>query len=557
MTSWFESLSERLSRTGLGGLDIRAPFTIPSGIVTTVPSVIARIAREVPSIGFLTTKTLSVDPRPGYREPILHEYYSGCFVNAVGLANPGASRFRDAMQPLLPLAGGKPLFVSIMGQDPEEFLDCALELDSIADAFELNLSCPHVKGAGQGVGSDPDMVRAIVRLLKDRISKPIVPKLSPNLADIAGMARLCADAGADAISLVNTLGPGVATDSDGYPILTNVVGGLSGAGILPIGMKAVREAAAVVNVPIIASGGIASAEHVRAYRHAGASLFAVGSALAGMTPPDLVRFFADLERNLGAAAEEPPRQPVASRPPLTAYRKSVIAANEVIGDNMFRLRLESGPKCDPGRFFFLRLPGEGEKPFSPADDEEPAYLVRKVGPFTTALERLKPGDPIYLRGPYGIGFPEPRPGRRLVLVGGGTGIAPLMMAARRWPDRISRAFFGFSRDVSSAFRAEITTLIPQAQVVIDPPGAVGEVTRALIEDMATDPDLYEECQAFLCGPGPMMQLTCNVLRTTVPSNAIFVGREDIMRCGIGVCGSCGTHGGLRSCVDGPVMSAEE
>ena len=132
-----------------------------------------------------------------------------------------------------------------------------------------------------------------------------------------------------------------------------------------------------------------------------------------------------------------------------------------------------------------------------------------------------------------------------------------MLAARRWPDQISRAFFGFSRDVSPAFRAEIMSLIPQAKVVIDPPGAVGEVTKALIEDMATYPDLYEECQAFLCGPGPMMELTGGVLRTTVPSSEILVAREDIMRCGIGVCGSCGTRAGLRSCVDGPVMPPEE
>ena len=557
MSSPFESLLEGLADTGLAPLGIRAPFTIPSGIVTTIPSVIARIAQEVPSIGFLTTKTLSISPRPGYREPIIHEYYPGCFVNAVGLANPGAQEFRDAMEPLLPLANSKPLVVSIMGDDPNGFLECALVLDSIADAFELNLSCPHVKGAGQSVGSDPAMVRGIVQLLKRRVSKPIIPKLSPNLSDIAGMARLCVDAGADAISLINTVGPGMATDQDGYPVLSNVVGGLSGAGILPVGLKAVKEAASVVKVPLIASGGISSAEHVQAYRQAGASLFGVGSALAGMSTPELVDFFAHMERDLGLNGEGVSATAVPSRALLTSYAKSRVVANETIGDNMFRLSLASGPPCEPGRFFFLRLPGEGEKPFSPAHDETPVYLVRKVGPFTAALEGLKPGDRIYLRGPYGKGFPEPRSGRRLVLLGGGTGIAPLMMAARRWPDRIARVFFGFSKEVSPAFRKEVMTLIPDAHVIVDPPGTVGEVTRALIEDMAADPDLYEECQVFLCGPRRMMEFSTQILRTTVPPDAIFVGREDLMRCGIGACGSCGTKGGLRSCVDGPVMPPEE
>ena len=170
---------ERLKGSKLEHLGIRTPFTIPSGIVTTVPSVIARVARDVPGIGFLTTKTLSLAPRTGYREPIVHEYYPGCFVNAVGLANPGAESFLQAMRPLLPLHDRKPLLVSIMGSDPEEFLKCALVLEPIADAFELNLSCPHVKGAGQSVGSDPEAVRRVIRLLKDRIRQPIIPKLSP------------------------------------------------------------------------------------------------------------------------------------------------------------------------------------------------------------------------------------------------------------------------------------------------------------------------------------------------------------------------------------------
>ncbi len=538
-------------------LGIKSPFTIPSGIVTTVPSVIARIAREVLEIGFLTTKTLSVAPREGYREPVLHEYYPGCFINAVGLANPGAARFVEAMKPFLPLWDNKPLVVSIMGSDPEEFLECAMILDPIADAFELNLSCPHVKGAGQSVGSDSVAVRAVIKLFKTRLKKPVIPKLSPNLGDISGMARLCEEAGADGLALINTVGPGTATDAEGFPVLSNVAGGLSGAGILPVGLKAVREAASAVKLPIIASGGIGSAADVRSYRVAGASLFAVGSALAGMTTPQVADFFRTVARSGTAGPDEETPVPCVCSTARTAYSRTFVVENRPIGPDLFSLRLDRGPACDPGRFFFLRLPGVGEKPFSPVADEKPHYLVRSVGPFTRALADLKPGDSIYVRGPYGNGFPEPKNGTPLVLVGGGTGIAPLILAATRWPNAVSGAFFGFSAGISDSFRADVVSMIPEAQIVVDSPGRVGDVVRVLASDLTDRPMVYKDASLFVCGPGPMMKAVAESLDGKVPRYRIFVAREDIMRCGIGLCGSCGTETGLRSCTDGPVIRREE
>ncbi len=250
-------------------------------------------------------------------------------------------------------------------------------LDPVADAFELNLSCPHVKGAGQCVGSDPNSVYSIVKLLKQHIDKPIIPKLSPNLGDIAGMAFTCQDAGADALSLINTVGPGVAVDVDGNPVLSNVTGGLSGAGILPVGLKAVREAAASVNLPIIASGGMSSPRDVLAYHHAGADLFAVGSALAAMTTGQISAFFNRLVHELEQEGEEVSESAFPRFCRRTDYFVTRVTENTAVGAGMFKLRLESGPSCQPGRFFFLRLPGVGEKPFSPACDTEPSYLVQE------------------------------------------------------------------------------------------------------------------------------------------------------------------------------------
>jgi dihydroorotate dehydrogenase (NAD+) catalytic subunit len=343
---------------------------------------------------------------------------------------------------------------------------------------------------------------------------------------------------------------------DGNPILTNVNGGLSGAGILPVGLKAVREAASAVDIPIIAMGGISCADDVLAYKQAGASLYGVGSALAEMTTPKIAEFFARLGQTLKQRPEQsaPPKCVAAAS--RTTYFKTTVTRNDPFGQDLFKLSLRSGPACDPGRFFFLRLPGTGEKPFSPAQDAEPDYLVRAIGPFTRALQGLKPGDSIFMRGPYGQGFPEPGPGNRLVLVAGGTGTAPIVMALSRWKAFAARAFFGFSAQIEQWFQDELEAMSPSVRVVIDAPDHVGEVVRALEEDIVSNPALYADCRVFVCGPDPMMRAAAKALENSVPRDNIFLAREDIMRCGIGICGSCGTCTGLRSCVDGPVMGAK-
>jgi len=556
MSAFSRTALGRLETTALARLGIGSPFTIPSGIVTTTPTVLARIARDVSDIGFLTTKTISLEPRAGYREPVLHEYFPGCFVNAVGLANPGARAFLDAMRPLLPLSNRKPLVVSIMGASPEQFLKCARILEPIADVFELNLSCPHVKGAGQVIGSDPQAVQTIIRLLKEAVAKPIVAKLSPNLGDIPGMARLCRDAGADALTLINTVGPGIATDDDGNPILSNVTGGLSGAGVLPLGIRAVREAAAAVDIPIIACGGISTAKDLVAYLNAGAALFGIGSALAGMDTKKIAKYFSRLMADLDGNAETAEISKVASKRMSTTYARAKVLENRPMGDSMFRLRLEKGPECRPGQFFFLRLPEVGEKPFSPAQANPPVYLVREVGPFTRALKGLSRGDRLYMRGPYGKGFPDLRRSKgRLVLVGGGTGVAPIMMAASKWRESVVKSFAGFAKPVDEWFRRRLLETLPQCRIVVDREDEPGEVVRALAEDTRAYPEVYRGSSVFLCGPTAMMDAAVSVLRDVVPSRRIHLGREDIMRCGIGICGSCGAQSGLRSCVDGPVMPA--
>ena len=130
------------------------------------------------------------------------------------------------------------------------------------------------------------------------------------------------------------------------------------------------------------------------------------------------------------------------------------------------------------------------------------------------------------------------------------------MAADRWSSSIVRAFFGFSEQIAEQISNEILTRVPSSRILIDPPGHPGEIIRALVGDIESRGDEYENCVAFICGPAPMMRAAVRVLRQQVGMDAMFTAREDIMRCGIGVCGSCGTPSGLRSCVDGPVMRPE-
>jgi dihydroorotate dehydrogenase (NAD+) catalytic subunit len=527
-------------------LVIKAPFTIPSGIVTTQPGVISHIAEKIDEIGFLTTKTLSLEPRSGYREPVVHEYHDGCYVNAVGLANPGAVVFRSEMEKYLPLYGGKPLLVSIMGGDSDEFLKCAQVLAPIADAFELNFSCPHVKGAGQSVGSDPDAVAFTIQLLKQSFEQPIIPKLSPNLPNVVETALLCEKCGADALSLINTVGPGVSVDNFGNPVLSNIVGGLSGAGIFPIGLKIVKEAASAVRIPIIASGGISSYREANAYAKAGATLFGIGSALAYRSTEDIIELFSAMR------CEQEHQGRLVGR---HGYHKTKVLRNTDLGSGMFLLELQEMPACSPGEFFFLRSPGQGEKPFSPAFHDPPGFIIRAIGQYTKFLRNLVPDDEILLRGPCGNSLKTIYE-NHFVLVAGGTGVAPALYLAEALNIKNIPSYFGFSAPISNILESMIRRALPNCRIIIDGPGEVGSILTSLEKDLADSHENGEKT-FFLCGPQPMMKACTALIRSSIASPKILISREDIMKCGIGICGSCGTSGGLRSCVDGPIMAAEQ
>lgn len=251
---------------------------------------------ELDALGGLVTKAVSVERRHGARAPRVAEFEGG-MINAVGLANPGVEEVRAEHLPWLAanLRRAKVL-VNVVGNQVEEFATVVSMLDDspAVSGYELNVSCPNVRAGGMEFGADPRALADVVTRSRQATRKPIFVKLSPTLQDIGASARTATDAGADGISVVNTL-PGLVIDTDTRkPALGFGTGGVSGAGLMPVGVLATYKVAKAVKLPVIGVGGIAKATDIIQYIIAGASLVAVGTAV--MQEPRLaVKLVEDLE----------------------------------------------------------------------------------------------------------------------------------------------------------------------------------------------------------------------------------------------------------------------
>ena len=254
---------------------------------------------DLDRLGGLVTKAVSLEPRRGNASPRVAEFAGG-MLNSVGLANPGVARVRDYYLPWL--AGRKSpahVIVNVVGFTVEEYGEVVGLLDGSAAvaAFELNLSCPNTSAGGIEFGADAECVRRIVSHCRSRTRLPLIAKLSPVLPDIAGMALVARDAGADGVSAVNTL-PGLLFDGTGGARLGHGNGGVSGPALLPLGLLAVARILERTGMPVVGVGGVRSAADVRQYLKVGASLVALGTgALADPRLPQ--RIVQDLERGHG------------------------------------------------------------------------------------------------------------------------------------------------------------------------------------------------------------------------------------------------------------------
>lgn len=232
---------------------------------------------DIGRLGGVSTKGLSLEPRLGNPTPRIAES-RGVILNAVGLQNPGAEHF--IAHDLEWLKGtGTAVIANVAGKTLEEYAAICARLDGLADMIELNISCPNVRCGGMAFGIRPESVREVTRVSKAALKKtPLMVKLSPNVESVAANARAAEEGGADAVSLVNTF-TGMAIDIERRrPVLANNTGGVSGAGIKPIAVRMVFEAAHAVKIPVVGMGGITCAEDAVEFLLAGAVAVQVGTA---------------------------------------------------------------------------------------------------------------------------------------------------------------------------------------------------------------------------------------------------------------------------------------
>ncbi len=234
---------------------------------------------DINCLGSLSFKGTTLEPRFGNDTPRIAECPSG-MLNAVGLQNPGVDAVIREELPKLSKVFDKPIMANISGFAIDEYVEVARRLDAIPQIgwLEVNISCPNVHGGGMSFGTDPKAAAAVTEAVKAVTTKPVIIKLTPNVTDIASIAKACEQAGADGLSLINTLLGMRFNLKTRKPLLANVTGGYSGPAIFPVALRCVYQAANAVDIPIIGMGGISSAEDVLEMMMAGATAVEVGAA---------------------------------------------------------------------------------------------------------------------------------------------------------------------------------------------------------------------------------------------------------------------------------------
>ena len=230
-------------------------------------------------LGTFSFKGTTLHPRKGNPQPRIAEYEGG-LLNAVGLQNPGVDAVIAEELPRLKKVFHKPVMANVSGFSLEEYVEVCRRLDECEQVgwLEVNISCPNVHGGGMSFGTDPQSAAQVTRAVRDAVKKPVIVKLSPNVTSIADIAKACEDAGADGISLINTV-MGMRLDLKARkPLLANSTGGMSGPAIFPLAVRMVWQVYEAVRIPVVGLGGVMSAEDVIELMLAGATAVEVGAA---------------------------------------------------------------------------------------------------------------------------------------------------------------------------------------------------------------------------------------------------------------------------------------
>ncbi|MBR5979522.1 MAG: dihydroorotate dehydrogenase [Oscillospiraceae bacterium] len=275
----------RLS-TDLCGIEIDSPI-IPASGTFGYGYEYAELY-DINILGTFSFKGTTKEPWFGNPTPRIAETPSG-MLNAVGLQNPGVDRVVSEELPRLSKVFGKPVMANVSGFSVDEYVETCAKLDSQEQVgwLEVNISCPNVHGGGMSFGTSAESAAEVTREVKKVTSKPVIMKLSPNVTDIAAIARACEEAGADGVSLINTL-MGMRLDiRRRKPILANRTGGLSGPAVFPVALRMVWDVYKAVSIPVVGMGGVSSAEDVIEMMLAGAAAVEIGSA--NLTDPYICR----------------------------------------------------------------------------------------------------------------------------------------------------------------------------------------------------------------------------------------------------------------------------
>ncbi|HEX7575430.1 MAG TPA: dihydroorotate dehydrogenase [Candidatus Methanoperedens sp.] len=256
----------------LTGIPLKNPLMLAAGIMGTTGGSLKRIAQA--GAGALVTKSIGLEPKSGHSNPSMVEVDCG-YLNAMGLPNPSYKNFQHEIDTAK--EGGVPVIASIFG-------GCALDFSQIsgsihADAFELNVSCPHAHGYGAEIGTDPTLVEDITRAVKNTVDVPVWVKLTPNVTNIKSIALAAQRGGADAVVAINTVRAMAIDIESGYPILGNKFGGLSGRAIKPVAVKCIYDLYEALDIPVIGVGGISDWKDAVEFIMAGAQAVEIGSAV--------------------------------------------------------------------------------------------------------------------------------------------------------------------------------------------------------------------------------------------------------------------------------------
>lgn len=264
-------------RVKLGGLELDNPVIPASGTFGFGEEF--RRWYDLDILGSISIKGTTLEPRYGNPTPRIAETPGG-MINSVGLQNPGLEAVVGHELPHLAEHFHKPVLANISGFSVEEFRRCCEAVDRVDNVgiIEVNISCPNVHNGGMAFGTCPESAAEVTRVVKEVTHKPVFVKLSPNVTDIVSIAKACEDAGADGLTLINTL-LGMRIDiKKRIPVVANVMGGFSGPAVFPVALRMVYQVTGACSIPVIGCGGVSSAEDVVEMMMAGAKAVEVGSA---------------------------------------------------------------------------------------------------------------------------------------------------------------------------------------------------------------------------------------------------------------------------------------